>query len=156
MNAHRPSPMTRLRAGPKAVPHTTRDSSSLKLFTKGKNAPEMSVGSTIRPKLCIDRPSSHRLDSITKSRQALQVWQLRCLREGHPLGCLGGGEYVALAWCWKTALIVVLFLVALPVPRGADAQSAASISGVVKDTDGAVMPGVSVVIQNDASGRHRR
>ena len=55
-----------------------------------------------------------------------------------------------LAWCARTAFIVVLFLV--PVPRGADAQSAASISGVVKDTDGAVMPGVSVVIQNDASG----
>ena len=55
-----------------------------------------------------------------------------------------------LAWCARTALIVVLFLVS--VPRGADAQSAASISGVVKDTDGAVMPGVSVVIKNDASG----
>jgi Carboxypeptidase regulatory-like domain/TonB dependent receptor-like, beta-barrel/TonB-dependent Receptor Plug Domain len=55
-----------------------------------------------------------------------------------------------LAWCARTALIVVLFLV--PVPRGADAQSAASISGVVKDTEGAVMPGVSVVIKNDTSG----
>ena len=55
-----------------------------------------------------------------------------------------------LAWCARIALIVVLLMVS--VPRGADAQSAASISGVVKDTEGAVMPGVSVVIKNDASG----
>ena len=37
-------------------------------------------------------------------------------------------------------------------PSGAYAQSTASISGVVKDTDGSVMPGVSVVIKNDSSG----
>ena len=54
------------------------------------------------------------------------------------------------AWCARIALIVVLFLVS--VPTRADAQSTASISGVVKDTEGAVMPGVSVVIKNDASG----
>ena len=52
------------------------------------------------------------------------------------------------AWRARIALTFVLFLVS--VPTGADAQSAASISGVVKDTEGAVMPGVSVVIQNDA------
>ena len=54
------------------------------------------------------------------------------------------------AWCARIALTVGLFT--MPVPNGADAQSAASISGVVKDTEGAVMPGVSVVIKNDASG----
>ena len=57
------------------------------------------------------------------------------------------------AWCGRTALIVCLFVTGVPI--GTDAQSTASISGVVKDTDGAVLPGVSVVIKNDSSGRHR-
>jgi hypothetical protein len=55
------------------------------------------------------------------------------------------------AWCGRIALIVGLFVIA--VPNGTDAQSTASISGVVKDTDGAVLPGVSVVIKNDTSGQ---
>ncbi len=55
------------------------------------------------------------------------------------------------AWRWRVALVVALFTVA--VPMGADAQSTASISGVVKDAQGAVLPGVSVVIQDDSSGR---
>ena len=55
------------------------------------------------------------------------------------------------AWCGRTALIVCLFVIGVPI--GTDAQSTASISGVVKDTDGAVLPGVSVVIKNDTSGQ---
>ena len=55
------------------------------------------------------------------------------------------------AWRWRVALVVALFTVA--VPMGADAQSTASISGVVKDAQGAVLPGVSVVIKDDSSGR---
>ena len=50
---------------------------------------------------------------------------------------------------------VIVFTIALFNvwdPSGAYAQSTASISGVVKDTDGSVMPGVSVVIKNDSSG----
>jgi len=45
---------------------------------------------------------------------------------------------------------VALFTVV--VSRGAAAQSTASISGVVKDPDGAVLPGVTVVIKNETSG----
>ncbi len=56
-----------------------------------------------------------------------------------------------LAWCRKVALIVALLSVV--VPTWATAQSTASISGVVKDAQGAVLPGVSVVIKDDASGR---
>jgi Carboxypeptidase regulatory-like domain/TonB dependent receptor-like, beta-barrel len=51
----------------------------------------------------------------------------------------------------KLALIVVVLVTAL-VPRVADAQSTASISGVVKDSEGSVLPGVSVTIKNDTSG----
>ncbi len=54
------------------------------------------------------------------------------------------------AWCARTALVVALFV--MSVPMGADAQSTASISGVVKDTDGSVLPGVTVVVRDDASG----
>ncbi len=52
---------------------------------------------------------------------------------------------------WKIAVFVALF--SAVVPRGAFAQATASISGVVKDAQGAVLPGVSVVIKNDASGQ---
>jgi hypothetical protein len=51
---------------------------------------------------------------------------------------------------WVIAFTITLFTVW--VPSGAYAQSTASISGVVKDTDGSVMPGASVVIKNDSSG----
>ncbi len=54
---------------------------------------------------------------------------------------------------WKVAVIVALF--STVVPRGAVAQSTASISGVVKDAQGAVLPGVSVVIQDDSSGQSK-
>ena len=47
------------------------------------------------------------------------------------------------------ALVTLLDVVG---PSEALAQSTASISGVVKDTAGAVMPGVSVTVKNDASG----
>jgi len=56
----------------------------------------------------------------------------------------------SLGWCSKAALIVGLF--ALLVPSEGYAQSTASISGVVKDTAGSVLPGVTVVIKNDRSG----
>ncbi len=52
---------------------------------------------------------------------------------------------------WKIAVIVALFSIA--VPKGALAQATASISGVVKDGQGAVLPGVSVVIKDDSSGQ---
>ena len=55
------------------------------------------------------------------------------------------------AWCSRTALIVVVF--ATLVPAGAYSQSTASISGVVKDTGGAVLPGVTVTVKNDATGQ---
>ena len=55
------------------------------------------------------------------------------------------------AWCWVIAFVVTLPNVA--GPSGPYAQSTASISGVVKDTDGSVMPGVSVVIKDDRLGR---
>jgi Carboxypeptidase regulatory-like domain/Invasin, domain 3 len=54
-------------------------------------------------------------------------------------------------WRRKLALIAVVLVTAL-VPRAADAQSTASISGVVKDSEGSVLPGVSVTIKNDTSG----
>ena len=54
------------------------------------------------------------------------------------------------AWCRRGALIVALL--ALSVPTTGYGQSTASISGVVKDTAGSVLPGVTVVIKNDASG----
>ncbi len=56
------------------------------------------------------------------------------------------------AWCRKVGLIVVLFTVSVPIE--AYAQSAASISGVVKDTAGSVLPGVTV--QQDLERRHQR
>lgn len=55
-----------------------------------------------------------------------------------------------LAWCRKAALIVGLL--SLFVPVEGYAQSTASISGVVKDTAGSVLPGVTLVIRNDRSG----
>jgi hypothetical protein len=54
-----------------------------------------------------------------------------------------------LAWCGRTALIVALFAALDPSPGSA--QSTASISGVVKDTDGAVLPGVTVTVKNDST-----
>jgi hypothetical protein len=54
----------------------------------------------------------------------------------------------------RTTLQVSVFLSALllAVSAMASAQSTASISGVVKDASGGVMPGVSVVIKNDGTG----
>jgi Carboxypeptidase regulatory-like domain/TonB dependent receptor len=54
-------------------------------------------------------------------------------------------------WWRKLALIAVVLVTTL-VPRAADAQSTASISGVVKDSEGSVLPGVSVTIKNDTLG----
>ncbi len=48
-----------------------------------------------------------------------------------------------------SALVALLIVLG---PSRAFAQSTASISGVVKDTAGAVMPGVSVIVKNNASG----
>ncbi len=48
-------------------------------------------------------------------------------------------------------LIVGLFNLCMS-PSVASAQSTASISGVVKDTAGGVVPGVSVTVKNDATG----
>ncbi len=53
---------------------------------------------------------------------------------------------------WVIAFTITLFNFNVWAPSGVYAQSTASISGVVKDTDGSVMPGVSVVIKNDSSG----
>ena len=51
---------------------------------------------------------------------------------------------------WRiSGILALLFVLG---PSAAFAQSTASISGVVKDTAGAVMPGVSVTVKNDASG----
>ena len=47
---------------------------------------------------------------------------------------------------------VIVTLLTVLGPSAASAQSTASISGVVKDTAGSVMPGVSVTVKNDASG----
>ncbi|MEO7270696.1 MAG: TonB-dependent receptor [Vicinamibacterales bacterium] len=46
---------------------------------------------------------------------------------------------------WLAALLLAL------APAGVSAQSNASISGVVKDTAGAVLPGVSVTVKNDTT-----
>ncbi len=54
------------------------------------------------------------------------------------------------AWYGRVALIVALL--AVSVPLKSYAQSTASISGVVKDSGGSVLPGVTVVIKNDTSG----
>ena len=48
-------------------------------------------------------------------------------------------------WVWLAALLCGW------APAGAFAQSSASISGVVKDTAGAVLPGVTVNVKNDAT-----
>jgi outer membrane receptor protein involved in Fe transport len=55
------------------------------------------------------------------------------------------------AWCSRILLAVVLVIAAIPI--AAHAQSTASISGVVKDTQGSVLPGVTVIIKNDANGQ---
>ena len=49
--------------------------------------------------------------------------------------------------CWSVAVILVLAGV-----TGAYAQSTASISGVVRDTAGGVVPGATVVVKNDTMG----
>jgi len=59
-----------------------------------------------------------------------------------------------LSWCRKGlfgVLLVALF--GALVPAWASAQSTASISGVVKDTEGAVLPGVTVTVKNDTTGQ---
>jgi hypothetical protein len=55
-----------------------------------------------------------------------------------------------LAWCGR---IVLVALFTTLVPAGAYSQSTASISGVVKDTDAAVLPGVTVTVRNDTTGQ---
>jgi hypothetical protein len=50
------------------------------------------------------------------------------------------------AWCACAALIVSLIS-----PASAFSQSTASISGVVRDSAGGVVPGVTVVVKNDAT-----
>lgn len=52
---------------------------------------------------------------------------------------------------WSRAVAVIAVLCTLG-SSGVFAQSTASISGVVKDADGSVLPGVSVTVKNDASG----
>ena len=54
------------------------------------------------------------------------------------------------AWRRTPAYIVALF--ALSVPATIHAQATASISGVVKDTAGSVLPGVTVIVKSDTSG----
>ncbi len=53
---------------------------------------------------------------------------------------------------WGRCVTLVVALLAALGPSRAFAQSTASISGVVKDTAGSVLPGVSVTIKNEASG----
>ena len=55
-----------------------------------------------------------------------------------------------LLWCGSVALCLVVSGLS-----GAYAQSTASISGVVRDSAGGVIPGVTVVVQEDATGRAR-
>ena len=55
-------------------------------------------------------------------------------------------------WSWGRCVSVLVALLAALGPSGVFAQSTASISGVVKDIGGAVLPGVSVSVKNDASG----
>ena len=54
------------------------------------------------------------------------------------------------AWCRSIALLVALLACVVPL---AEAQSSASISGVVKDTDGSVLPGVTVIIKEESTGQ---
>ena len=56
-----------------------------------------------------------------------------------------------LTWCRSTALLIIV-LAAVSSPIRAAAQSTASISGIVKDSEGSVLPGVAVVVKNDTSG----
>ena len=51
----------------------------------------------------------------------------------------------------KCGLLVVVLVVA--GVSAAYAQATASISGVVKDAAGGVVPGVTVVVKEDATGR---
>jgi hypothetical protein len=53
---------------------------------------------------------------------------------------------------WGTCVAGIVTLLFALGPSGVFAQSTASISGVVKDTAGSVMPGVSVTVKDDASG----
>jgi hypothetical protein len=55
-------------------------------------------------------------------------------------------------WPWGKCVTVLVALLVTLGPSRVSAQSTASISGVVKDIGGAVLPGVSVSIKNDASG----
>ena len=54
------------------------------------------------------------------------------------------------SWCRSIALLVALLACVVPY---AEAQSTASISGVVKDTDGSVLPGVTVIIKEESTGQ---
>ena len=54
------------------------------------------------------------------------------------------------AWCRRIALAVALVIAAIPI--AAHAQSTASIAGVVRDAQGSVLPGVTVIIKNDTTG----
>ena len=53
---------------------------------------------------------------------------------------------------WGTVIVTLLGVLG---PSGASAQSTASISGVVKDTQGSILPGVSVSVKNESSGPPR-
>ncbi len=50
---------------------------------------------------------------------------------------------------WGTVIVTLLGVLD---PSGASAQSTASIAGVVKDTQGSILPGVSVSVKNESSG----
>jgi hypothetical protein len=52
---------------------------------------------------------------------------------------------------WSRAIAAIAVLCTLG-SSGVFAQSTASISGVVKDAEGSVLPGVSVTVRNDVSG----
>ena len=50
---------------------------------------------------------------------------------------------------WSRCLAVIVTLLGVLGPSGAFAQSTASIAGVVKDTQGSILPGVSVSVKNE-------
>jgi hypothetical protein len=54
-------------------------------------------------------------------------------------------------WCRRLVLLITV-LAAVSVPVHTIAQASASISGVVKDSEGSLLPGVSVTVKNDTSG----
>ncbi len=54
-------------------------------------------------------------------------------------------------WCRRGLLLIVVLSTVL-VPIQSSAQSTASISGIVKDADGSVLPGVAVIVKNDTAG----